>query len=92
MNNVTDYQNSPESHKVLLWNRVAEFIIKNKIFKCTLDHFSYTTNHEIDSKPAFEPFNHDYDVMINNSLINNTIHIYHYALELEKEKEEIEEE
>ena len=92
MNNVTAYQNNPESHNVLLWNRVAEFIIRNKIFECTLAHFSYTTNNEIDTKPAFEQFNHDYDEMINNSVINNTIQIYHYAPEPEKEEEEEEKE
>ena len=91
MNQVKAYQNNPEVHNVLLWDRVAEFIIRNKIFENALAHFSYTTSNEIDSKPAFEQFNNDYDEMINNSVINNTIQVYHYEPEKEKENEEGEE-
>ena len=50
------YQNNPEVHNVLLYDRVAEFCIRNKIFECALAHFSYITNIENDSSELFTKF------------------------------------
>ena len=81
------YQNNPEVHNVLLYDRVAEFCIRNKIFECALAHFSYITNIENDSSELFKNFNANYDEVIDNSQISNTIQVYHYSPEKEKQNE-----
>ena len=86
------YQNNPEVHNVLLYDRIAEFCIRNKIFECALAHFAYITNIENDSAELFKNFNANYDEVIDNSQISNTIQVYHYAPEKEKQNEGEEEE
>ena len=81
------YQNNPEVHNVLLYDRVAEFCIRNKIFECALAHFSYITNIENDSSELFKNFTANYDEVIDNSQISNTIQVYHYSPEKEKQNE-----
>ena len=86
------YQNNPETHNVLLYDRIAEFCIRNKIFECALAHYSYITNMENDSTEMFKAFNMAYDEVIDNCEISNTIQVYHYAPEKEKQNEGDEEE
>ena len=86
------YQNNPETHNVLLYDRIAEFCIRNKIFECALAHFAYITNIENDSAELFKNFNATYDEVIDNSRISNIIQVYHYAPEKEKQNEGEEEE
>jgi len=86
------YQNNPETHNVLLYDRIAEFCIRNKIFECALAHFTYITNLENDSNEMFKNFNAAYDEIIDNSEISHTIQVYHYAPEKEKINEGDEEE
>ena len=86
------YQNNPETHNVLLYDRIAEFCLRNKIFECALAHFSYITNIENDTPEMFRNFNAFYDEIIDNSQISNTIQVYHYAPEKEKHNEGEEEE
>ena len=81
------YQNNPETHNVLLYDRVAEFCLRNKIFECALAHFAYITNIENDSAELFKNFNAAYDEVIDNSRISNVIQVYHYAPEKEKQNE-----
>ena len=81
------YQNNPETHNVLLYDRIAEFCIRNKIFECALAHFTYITNIENDTSEMFRNFNAFYDEIIDNSHISNTIQVYHYAPEKEKHNE-----
>ena len=90
---VKAYQNNPESHNVLLYDRIAEFCLRNKIFECALAHFSFITNVENDTAELFKNFNAAYDEVIDNSQISNTIQVYHFAPEKEKlnEGEEAEE-
>jgi hypothetical protein len=86
------YQNNPETHNVLLYDRIAEFCIRNKMFECALAHYSYITGMENDSSEMFKTFNMLYDEVIDNSEISNTIQVYHYAPEKEKANEAEEEE
>ena len=86
------YQNNPEVHNVLLYDRIAEFCIRNKIFECALAHFAYITNIENDSSEMFKSFNAVYDEVIDNSRISNIIQVYHYAPEKEKQNDGEEEE
>ena len=86
------YQNNPETHNVLLYDRIGEFCIRNKIFECALAHFAYITNIENDSAELFKNFNATYDEVIDNSRISNIIQVYHYAPEKEKQNEGEEEE
>ena len=85
---VKAYQNNPEAHNVLLYDRVAEFCLRNKVFECALAHFTYITSIENDSAEQFKSFNEVYDQYIDNSEISNTIQVYHYLPEKEKEPEE----
>ena len=89
---VKAYQNNPESHNVLLYDRIAEFCLRNKVFECALAHFTFITNIENDTADFFKNFNSIYDEFIDNSPISNTIQVYHYAPEKEKPEEEGEEE
>ena len=81
------YQNNPETHNVLLYDRVAEFCLRNKIFECALAHFAYITNIENVSAELFKNFNAAYDELIDNSKISKIIQVYHYAPEKEKQNE-----
>ena len=81
------YQNNPDTHNVLLYDRVAEFCLRNKIFECALAQFAYITNIENDSAELFKNFNAAYDEVIDNSRISNVIQVYHYAPEKEKQNE-----
>ena len=85
---VKAYQNNPESHNVLLYDRVAEFCLRNKVFECALAHFTYITSMENDSAEQFRSFNEIYDQYIDSSDISQTIQVYHYLPEKEKEPEE----
>ena len=85
---VKAYQNNPETHNVLLYDRVAEFCLRNKVFECALAHFTYVTSIENDSAEQFKSFNEIYDQYIDNSDISKTIQVYHYLPEKEKEPEE----
>ena len=89
---VKAYQNNPESHNVLLYDRIAEFCLRNKVFECALAHFTFITSLENDTAEFFKNFNSIYDEYIDNSPISNTIQVYHYAPEKEKPEEEGEEE
>ena len=84
---VKAYQNNPESHNVLLYDRVAEFCLRNKIFECALAHLSFITNIENDTGELFKNFNAVYDEYIDNSQISNTIQVYHFSPEKEKPNE-----
>ena len=86
------YQNNPETHNVILYDRIAEFCIRNKIFECALAHFAYITNIENDSSELFKNFNAAYDEVIDYSRISNIIQVYHYAPEKEKQNDGEEEE
>ena len=46
---VKAYTNLPNEHNVLLYDRVTEFLIRNKIFELALSHFSFVMNTEPDS-------------------------------------------
>ena len=81
---VKAYQNNPESHNVLLYDRIAEFCLRNKVFECALSHFSFITNIENESGEMFKNFNMAYDEFIDNSQISNTIQVYHYSPEKDK--------
>ena len=85
------YQNNPETHNVLLYDRIAEFCLRNKIFECAISHYTYMTSIENDSEELFKNFNAAYDEVIDNSTISNTIQVYHYSPEKEKQNEEEEE-
>ena len=92
---VKAYQNNQnvaeglKPHNVLLYNRVAEFCLRNKIFECALAHLGFVCNVENDTVEFFKAFNKNYDDCINNSKISNTMQVYHYVPEEEKsEKEE----
>ena len=85
---VKAYQNNPEAHNVLLYDRVAEFCLRNKVFECALAHFTYITSIENDSAEQFKNFNEIYDQYIDSSEVTNTIQVYHYLPEKEKEAEE----
>ena len=85
---VKAYQNNPEVHNVLLYDRIAEFCLRNKVFECALAHFSFITSIENDSADLFKNFNAAYDEFIDNSQISNTIQVYHYMPEKEKPEEE----
>ena len=85
---VKAYQNNPEIHNVLLYDRIAEFCLRNKVFECALAHFTYVTSIENDSAEQFKSFNEIYDQYIDNSDISKTIQVYHYLPEKEKEPEE----
>ena len=85
---VKAYQNNPEAHNVLLYDRVAEFCLRNKVFECALAHFTYVTSIENDSAEQFKTFNETYDQYIDNSEISKTIQVYHYLPEKQKEPEE----
>ena len=85
---VKAYQNNPETHNVLIYDRVAEFCLRNKVFECALAHFTYITSVENDSAEMFKSFNETYDQYIDNSDISKTIQVYHYLPEKEKEPEE----
>ena len=86
------YQNNPETHNVLLYDRIAEFCIRNKIFECALANFAYITSIENDSAELFKNFNTEYDEVIDNSRISKTIQVYHYAPEKKQNEGEEEEE
>ena len=88
---VKAYQNNPETHNVLLYDRIAEFCLRNKVFECALAHFSFITNIENESSEQFKHFNAAYDEFIDNSQISNTIQVYHYLPEKEKPEGEEEE-
>ena len=88
---VKAYQNNPESHNVLLYDRIAEFCLRNKVFECALAHFSFITNVENDTAELFKNFNAIYDEFIDNTQISNTIQVYHYQPEKEKQEGEEEE-
>ena len=90
--NIKAFQNQPNEHNILLYDRITEFLIRNKIFEMALAHFSFTMNTEIDSQPMFITFNETYDNMIDNSKISNTIQVYHYPPEIPKEEGEEEQE
>ena len=88
---VKAYQNNPEIHNVLLYDRIAEFCLRNKVFECALAHFTYITSIENDSAEQFKSFNEIYDQYIDQSDISNTIQVYHYLPDKEKEPEDDEE-
>ena len=88
---VKAYQNNPEIHNVLLYDRIAEFCLRNKVFECALAHFTYITSIENDSAEQFKSFNEIYDQYIDQSDISNTIQVYHYLPDKEKEPEDEEE-
>ena len=88
---VKAYQNNPEIHNVLLYDRIAEFCLRNKVFECALAHFTYITSIENDSAEQFKSFNDIYDQYIDQSDISNTIQVYHYLPDKEKEPEDEEE-
>ena len=83
---VKAYQNNPESHNVLLYDRIAEFCLRNKVFECALAHLSFITNIENETSELFKNFNANYDEVIDNSQISNTIQVYHYSPEKPKEE------
>ena len=89
---VKAYQNNPESHNVLLYDRIAEFCLRNKVFECALAHLAFITNIENETSDLFKNFNANYDEVIDNSQISNTIQVYHYTPEKEKEEGDAEEE
>ena len=51
-------------------------------------HFTYITSIENDSAEQFKNFNEIYDQYIDSSEVTNTIQVYHYLPEKEKEAEE----
>ena len=79
-------------HNVLLYDRIEEFCLRNKIFECALAHFNYVSNIDNDSPTLFKAFNKTFDECIDNSKISNTIQVYHYAPEDDKANEGEEEE
>ena len=81
---VKAYTNLPNEHNVLLYDRVTEFLIRNKIFELALSHFSFVMNTEPDSQPMFITFNETYDTMIENSKICSLIQVYHYPPDVEQ--------
>ena len=85
------YTNNPEVHNVLFYNRIAEFVLRCKVFEDCIAHFAFLSNEDPDTEEMFRGFNHCYDEMINRGKINNTIQVYHYAPEEEKPEEEGEE-
>ena len=84
---VKAYQNNPESHNVLLYDRIAEFCLRNKVFECALAHLSFITNIENETSELFKNFNAAYDEYIDNTQISNTIQVYHFSPEKEKVNE-----
>ena len=84
---VKAYQNNPESHNVLLYDRIAEFCLRNKVFECALAHLSFITNIENETSDLFKNFNAAYDEYIDNTQISNTIQVYHFSPEKEKVNE-----
>ena len=85
------YANNPEVHNVLFYNRIAEFVLRCKVFEDCVAHFAFLSNEDPDTEEMFRGFNHCYDEMINRGKISNTIQVYHYAPEEEKPEEEAEE-
>ena len=43
-------------HNVLLYDRIEEFCLRNKIFECALAHFNYVSNIDNDSPTLFKAF------------------------------------
>ena len=83
--------NLPQEHNVLLYDRVAEFILRNKIFEQVIGHIGYVLNQDIDSQPMFNTFNETYDKMIDSSDFNKLVQVYHFPPEVEKESQDEEE-
>ena len=75
----------------MLYDRIAEFCLRNKVFECALAHFSFITNVENDTSDLFKNFNAIYDEFIDNTQISKTIQVYHYQPEKEKQEGEEEE-
>ena len=86
--NVKAFVNLPQEHNVLLYDRCAEFILRNKIFEQVLAHIGYVLNQEIDSQPMFNTFNETYDNMIDGSELNALVQVYHFPPEVEKESQD----
>lgn len=89
--NVKAFMNLPQEHNVLLYDRVAEFILRNKIFEQVIGHIGYVLNQDIDSQPMFNTFNETYDNMIDSSDLNKLVQVYHFPPEVEKESQDEEE-
>ena len=89
--NVKAFMNLPQEHNVLLYDRLAEFILRNKIFEQILAHIGYVLNQDIDSQQMFNTFNETYDNMIDSSDLNKLMQVYRFPPEVEKESQDEEE-
>ena len=89
--NVRAFMNLPQEHNVLLYDRCAEFILRNKIFEQVLAQIGYVLNQDIDSQQMFNTFNETYDNMIDGSELNKIVQVYHFPPEVEKESQDEEE-
>lgn len=59
-------------HNILIYDKVAEFIIRNKILESAIR----TIHNDIDTKPIFKTFNEAYEQVVSTSLIESTIQSY----------------
>ena len=82
------YQNFPDLHNVILYDKMAEFLLRNKIFECALAQFHYVIGSEDETDDYFREFNPNYDELIDNSSLYKIIQVYHYIIERGKNEEE----
>ena len=80
---VKAYQNNPEWHNVLLYDRIVVFCMRNKVFGSALTLLSFITNIEIKMSELFKNFNETYDKYIDNIQISNTIQVCNFSAEKE---------
>ena len=65
------YQKNAE-HNVLIYDKIAEFIVRNKILEESIRAF----NNELETKVIFKQFNEAYDSFVNSLPIFNHIQLY----------------
>jgi hypothetical protein len=61
-------------YKVLIYDKQAEFILRNKI----LESFLRATNFEADVKPIYKTFNEQYDILLSSLPLLDSIQTYSY--------------
>jgi hypothetical protein len=66
---------STQEHRVLIYDKQAEFILRNKILEC----FLRAINFESDVKPIYKAFNEQYDILVSSLPLFEGVQTFAYT-------------
>lgn len=74
---------STEEHKVIIYDKKAEFIMRNKVFESCLRVFNSKYNLEFDSRTVFKQLNDLYEEVVDITPISSLIQTFTYVMQNE---------